>query len=127
MNSHSGGIRLEINGPVANLIHFRQTGPEVVRGAWTRAGQRASASLAALPQTTVAVLSGSAYGGGLELALHCDFRIAASHVEIGLPETTLGTTAGYSVGETSSFLNNPSWRATDDTNGPDSGLLPRNR
>ncbi|GAF43182.1 Clp protease/crotonase-like domain-containing protein [Rhodococcus wratislaviensis] len=86
MNDHSGGIRLEINGPVVNLIHFRQTGPEVVRGAWTRAGQRASASLAALPQTTVAVLSGSAYGGGLELALHS------------------------SVGETSRFLNNPSWK-----------------
>ncbi|WP_197907462.1 enoyl-CoA hydratase/isomerase family protein, partial [Pantoea agglomerans] len=52
--------------------------------------------MAELPQTTVAVLAGSAFGGGLELAMHCDFRVAADNVVLGLPEATLGTTPGWS-------------------------------
>jgi enoyl-CoA hydratase/carnithine racemase len=39
---------------------------------------------------TVAALNGAALGGGLELALMCDFRIAHERVTLGLPETTLG-------------------------------------
>ncbi len=42
----------------------------------------------------VAALNGVAFGGGLELALVCDLRVAAEHVSIGLPETTLGIIPG---------------------------------
>jgi len=80
----------------ADTQEFRNASPEDIREPWTRLGQRVFASLAELPQTTIAVMNGSAYGGGLELALHCDFRIASPHIEIGLPETTLGTTPGWS-------------------------------
>ncbi|MDX2055411.1 MAG: enoyl-CoA hydratase-related protein [Polyangiaceae bacterium] len=38
----------------------------------------------------VAVINGAALGGGLELALMCDLRIAAGHASLGLPETSLG-------------------------------------
>ncbi|MDP9033384.1 MAG: enoyl-CoA hydratase-related protein [Myxococcota bacterium] len=38
----------------------------------------------------VAALNGDALGGGLELALCCDLRIAATHARLGLPETSLG-------------------------------------
>jgi enoyl-CoA hydratase/carnithine racemase len=42
----------------------------------------------------VAALNGVAFGGGLELALICDLRIAAEHAKLGLPETTLGIIPG---------------------------------
>lgn len=46
------------------------------------------------PKPVVAALNGVAFGGGLELALICDMRVAAPHVELGLPETTLGIIPG---------------------------------
>jgi methylglutaconyl-CoA hydratase len=42
----------------------------------------------------VAAINGLALGGGLELALMCDLRVAAAHAELGLPETTLGIIPG---------------------------------
>lgn len=45
---------------------------------------------ASLPVPTVAVIRGAATGGGLELALACDLRIAADTARIGLPEVKLG-------------------------------------
>lgn len=42
----------------------------------------------------VAAINGLALGGGLELALCCDLRVAHSHAEVGLPETTLGIIPG---------------------------------
>lgn len=47
-----------------------------------------------LPQPTICVLNGYAFGGGLELALACDFRIAAETVSLGLTETGLGIIPG---------------------------------
>ncbi|WP_078547497.1 enoyl-CoA hydratase [Litchfieldia alkalitelluris] len=43
---------------------------------------------------TIAVLNGLTYGGGCELALTCDIRIAEEHVQIGLPEIKLGLFPG---------------------------------
>lgn len=47
-----------------------------------------------LPQPVIAVLNGVAFGGGLELALACDMRIASNHVAVGLTETSLGIIPG---------------------------------
>lgn len=46
------------------------------------------------PKPVVAALNGAALGGGLELALCCDLRVAAAHAQLGLPETSLGIIPG---------------------------------
>ena len=46
------------------------------------------------PKPVVAALNGVALGGGLELALFCDLRIAAAHAQVALPETSLGIIPG---------------------------------
>ncbi len=56
--------------------------------------QRVYARLERLPQATVAEIGGSALGGGLELALACDLRIAAEDARLGLPEARLGLLPG---------------------------------
>jgi len=43
---------------------------------------------------TIAAINGAALGGGLELALLCDLRVAAPHAVLGLPETSLGVIPG---------------------------------
>ncbi len=50
--------------------------------------------LAALPLPTVAAIEGDALGGGLELALCCDLRVAAESARLGLPEVGLGVIPG---------------------------------
>ncbi|MHA6258315.1 enoyl-CoA hydratase-related protein [Sporosarcina sp. CAU 1771] len=51
-------------------------------------------SIAELPQPTIAMMNGFAFGGGMELALSCDFRIAADTALMGLTETGLGIIPG---------------------------------
>lgn len=50
--------------------------------------------LEALSKPTIAAINGRAEGGGVELALACDFRIITNPGEIGLPEVTLGVLPG---------------------------------
>ncbi|MEK4173484.1 enoyl-CoA hydratase [Lysinibacillus sp. FSL L8-0312] len=52
------------------------------------------AKVETLAQPVIAVLNGVAFGGGLELALACDLRIAATHAKLGLTETSLGIIPG---------------------------------
>ncbi|QPC90993.1 enoyl-CoA hydratase/isomerase family protein [Mesorhizobium sp. INR15] len=63
---------------------------------WVRYGHRVFDRLARLRQPTIAVLSGHALGGGLELAVACDFRVAETHVKLGFPETSIGVVPGWS-------------------------------
>ncbi len=62
-----------------------------------RLGQQVLDKLAALPCPTVAVINGFALGGGLELALACDYRLglATDKRVLGLPEVQLGIHPGF--------------------------------
>jgi enoyl-CoA hydratase/carnithine racemase len=60
-----------------------------------RVSQAAFKKMAAAPQVFIAYLSGHALGGGLEIALACDIRLAATgRYKLGLPEVTLGLLPG---------------------------------
>jgi enoyl-CoA hydratase/carnithine racemase len=50
--------------------------------------------LAELPVPTIAAIEGDALGGGLELALCCDLRIASARARLGMPEVRLGVIPG---------------------------------
>ncbi len=59
-----------------------------------RAFHRTFDRLAGLSKVTIAEIEGHALGGGLELALACDVRIAAHHARLGLPEAKVGLLPG---------------------------------
>ncbi|GAE33842.1 enoyl-CoA hydratase/isomerase family protein [Halalkalibacter akibai] len=50
------------------------------------------------PKITVAALNGTAVGGGCELSMACDFRVAAPHVKMGFVQGKLGITTGWGGG-----------------------------
>ncbi len=56
--------------------------------------QQAFHAVATAPQVTIAAITGCALGGGCELALAADFRIAGNGAVLGLPEITLGIMPG---------------------------------
>lgn len=80
----------------ADLTEFpRMSTPELARAAAV-GGHEAFGAIRDLPFPTLAAINGAAVGGGLEIALHCDFRtIARSVRHIGFPEVFLGIIPGW--------------------------------
>ena len=75
------------------LEHFKR--PEAELKTWIGETQKLFSQIENLNAPTVCTLAGFALGGGLEFALTCDFRIAATGSKIGLPETKLGIIPGW--------------------------------
>jgi enoyl-CoA hydratase len=61
---------------------------------FARLMQQAWAQIESLEIPTIAAINGAATGGGFELALACDVRIAARSARVGLPEVRLGVLPG---------------------------------
>jgi enoyl-CoA hydratase len=62
---------------------------------WVRQGHRTFDQLARLRQPLICALNGIAFGGGLELALTADLRLASAHAQFAFPEVTIGTVPGW--------------------------------
>jgi enoyl-CoA hydratase len=63
---------------------------------WVRRGHQVFDQWARLRQPVIAAVNGHAFGGGLELAITADIRIAAEHATFALPEASIGTCPGWS-------------------------------
>lgn len=62
---------------------------------WVRDGHRVMQRLSSLRQPVIAQVQGMAFGGGLELAMAADLRLAADTATFGMPETAIGTLPGW--------------------------------
>jgi enoyl-CoA hydratase len=60
-----------------------------------RSGQALFGRIAALPSPVIAAINGLALGGGLELALACDLRVAGESAKLGAPEVSYGLMPAY--------------------------------
>jgi enoyl-CoA hydratase len=69
--------------------------PLVAQKGGAEFGQAVFAKLDRLPMPSVAIINGYAFGGGLELALACTFRLATRNARMALPEIKLGLIPGY--------------------------------
>src|SRR5690606_20731644 len=74
------------------------TGPGELNPVFDDARQ-ALDELEALPLVTVAAINGVAMGGGVELALACDFRIAHVDASLSLPQVRMGIIPGWYVAQ----------------------------
>jgi enoyl-CoA hydratase len=79
----------------ADINAWAALSPVQMWSEWIRNGHRVFDRLAHLRQPVICALNGYTFGGGLELALTADFRIAAEHVLLAMPEVKLGTVPGW--------------------------------
>lgn len=77
----------------ADVKEIKEAGPG--RTAFITGGQQTIYKIKKSSKVMIAAINGYALGGGLEVALMCDFRIASEKAKLGLPEAGLGVMAGY--------------------------------
>ena len=72
-------------------------------------GQRVFEKIERLSKPVIAAINGYALGGGCELALACDIRLASDRAKLGQPEVTFGITCGFGGTQRLARLVGPAW------------------
>ncbi len=78
----------------ADIAHMRTLTPQQAKE-WSEFGQRTVGMIESMKKPVIAAINGYALGGGTELALACDIRVASDKAVFGQPEVKLGMIAGF--------------------------------
>lgn len=106
------------------LISFSQ--PEDTLIQWTKSASDVFDSFEDIQLPTIAAINGIALGGGCEMTMACDYRIADTNATIGLPEVKLGLMPGFGgtvrLPRIIGFDNAATWMSTGKTFKPNAAL-----
>lgn len=78
----------------ADIAHMSGFSPQQAKE-WSELGQRTLGTIEDMKKPVIAAVNGYALGGGTELALACDIRVASDRAVFGQPEVKLGMIAGF--------------------------------
>ena len=78
----------------ADIRHMREATPLQARD-YARRGHDITGRIESFPKPVIAAVNGYALGGGCELSLACDIRLASERARFGLPEVNLGILPGW--------------------------------
>ncbi|MCG8400895.1 MAG: enoyl-CoA hydratase-related protein [Firmicutes bacterium] len=90
----------------ADIAHMQKLNPLEARD-FARLGQGVFSRIENLPKPVIAAINGFALGGGCELAMACDIRVATENAKLGQPEVNLGLIAGFGGTQRLTRLVNP--------------------